>query len=156
MTCGDKFKWNCPTAGTRVLPEEVGGQPRAPAPEQDLPPRHYFRHAGKVYPSLTWIQRELRHSLWHPAVRYPVLAAYIVGSEARGTARPDSDLDIAVVIAPVRGKTALQYSAAYHARQRRLPEFLGRKIDLQFFYPASLELEGYARIVIPMAQGEDG
>lgn len=27
MTCGDKFNRNCPTGGTRVTPEEVGGRP---------------------------------------------------------------------------------------------------------------------------------
>lgn len=162
MTCGQKHKQNCPTAQTRVTPEEVAGRVCPTTGKDsaqgtavvtavpDVVPRDCFRYGNKVYPSVTWIRQELRNSLWHPAVRYPVRAAYIVGSEARGTARPDSDLDIAVVIAPVQGKTALEYSEAYHAKQRRLPEFLGRNVDLQFFYPDDPELAAYARIEIPM------
>ncbi|MBI2171495.1 MAG: nucleotidyltransferase domain-containing protein [Chloroflexi bacterium] len=95
---------------------------------------------------MKWIRSTLRWS--GPRVRKSVLAAYIVGSEARGTARPNSDLDIAVVITPVRGKTPLQFSDYYHQRQAHLPEWNGRNVDFQFFYPDDMELVTYSKIPI--------
>jgi hypothetical protein len=52
---------------------------------------------GEKYPSRRWILRTLRKSLVAP-MRVNLLDAYIVGSEAKGTARLNSDLDIALVI----------------------------------------------------------
>ena len=98
------------------------------------------------YPTLDWVVERLRNSLVS-RIDYPILDAFIVGSEARGTARPDSDLDIAVIIPLVRGKTALQISEAYHAKFRSnaaLPHWQGRRVDVQFFYPDDPELQTYA------------
>lgn len=98
-------------------------------------------------PTITWIKRTLRESLYAPR-RVNVLAAYIVGSVAKGTARDDSDLDIAVVIPRVRGKTSIQYTEAYHAKfpcDAAKPVLEGRCVDFQFFYPGELP-DSYAKI----------
>lgn len=102
--------------------------------------------------SIAWIKRTLRLSLYAPR-RVNVLAAYIVGSVAKGTARPDSDLDIAVVIPPVRGKTSLAYTEAYHAKfpsDNVKPDYDGRRVDFQFFYPGEIPAS-YAKLDIPQS-----
>lgn len=81
--------------------------------------------------------------------RVKVLAAYIVGSEAKGTAKIDSDLDIAIVIPIVRGKTSIKYSEQYHDRfpnNESKPTWQGRRVDFQFFYPNDKQLEEYSKI----------
>lgn len=98
------------------------------------------------YPDMKWIRSTLRW--FRPRVRTPILAAYIVGSEARGTAHSNSDLDIALVITSVQGKTSLQFSDYYHQRQTHLPEWNGRKVDFQFFYPEDMELAHYSKISV--------
>ena len=101
-------------------------------------------------PSLSWVRSTLRNSLYAP-LRVQILAAYVVGSEAKGLARPDSDLDIAVVIPEIRGKTALQFSERYHNRfpsDSAKPAWEGRRVDFQFFYPSNSELQGYPKIVL--------
>ena len=100
------------------------------------------------YPTLAWVRGELRYSVYAPC-RRKVLAAYIVGSEAKGTARLDSDLDIAVIIEPVRGKSSLQFSDIYHSRfpsDETKPKWNGRRVDFQFFYPDDPELANYSKI----------
>ncbi len=101
-----------------------------------------------LYPSLRWVVGRLRNNVIY-RVRYKVLDGYVVGSEAKGTARPDSDLDIAVIITPVRGRSALQISERYHAQfadDQWKPHWNGRVVDIQFFYPDDPELAGYSRI----------
>ncbi|MBU0491669.1 MAG: nucleotidyltransferase domain-containing protein [Chloroflexi bacterium] len=97
------------------------------------------------YPTVAWLRSQLRWT--RPRVRRRVLAAYVVGSEARGTATPTSDLDIAVVVSPVRGQSALQLSERFHSTVGR-PAILwhGRVVDLQFFYPGDPDLAECARI----------
>ena len=100
------------------------------------------------YPTIEWVESELRNN-FVVRRRYRVLAAFIVGSEARGTATERSDLDVAVVIPSVRGKSALEVSEIYHASftdERFKPHWNGRVVDFQFFYPGSLELESYEKI----------
>jgi predicted nucleotidyltransferase len=78
-----------------------------------------------------------------------VLGAFVVGSEAKETARSNSDLDIAVIIPPVMGKTALRYTEEYHSHfpnDETKPCWNGRRVDFQFFYPNALELETYQKI----------
>jgi len=102
----------------------------------------------QAYPTLAWLRSALRNNLVAP-VRRPILAAYVVGSEAKGTARPDSDLDIAVVIPRVQGKTALQITEEWHSRfssQQFWPHWNGRPVDVQFFYEDDPELAGYDKI----------
>jgi predicted nucleotidyltransferase len=99
-----------------------------------------------TYPDLRWVKHQLRSNLWS-RVEYPVLDAFIIGSEARGTARAGSDIDVAVVIPPVRGKTALQVSERYHGKftsSSQYPEWEGRAVDFQFFYPDDPELLTYS------------
>ena len=55
-----------------------------------------------------------------------IVAAFVLGSAARGTARPDSDVDIAVLYAPGRRRTAAERVAL----AARLSALLGREVDL--------------------------
>ena len=80
-----------------------------------------------------------------------VIEHFTIGSEAKGTAKPGSDLDIAVVINPKidpdtgEDLTALKFTEMFHrqyAAEKEVPttEDTGRKIDIQFFYPGDAEL----------------
>jgi len=114
-----------------------------------------FVHSMKIaialrenYPSLKWVKSNLRNNL-QARVKYKILDACVIGSEAKGTAKPDSDLDIAVIIPPVRGKTALKVSENYHAKftnEKWKPQWNGRIVDFQFFYPNDPELTNYNKI----------
>jgi len=76
-----------------------------------------------------------------------VIDVFIVGSEAKGTATPTSDIDIAVVIPPISGKTALQVSEGFHMAYGDALPFVGdREVDLQFFYEDDPELKDYSKI----------
>jgi predicted nucleotidyltransferase len=102
----------------------------------------------KKYPSLSDIRAKLRYNLV-VQVRKKVLGAFVVGSEAKGTARPDSDLDIAIVIEPIKNKSSLKFTDEYHSRfmdERWTPKWNGRKLDFQFFYPDDTDLDGYSKI----------
>lgn len=100
------------------------------------------------YPTISWMRTQLRDNLI-ARTRYKILGAYVIGSEAKGLARPDSDLDIAVIIPPVRGKTALQITEYYHSKfadERWKPKWNGRIVDIQFFYSTDAELASYSKI----------
>lgn len=100
------------------------------------------------YPSLSWVRSQLRWNATSNS-REKVLAAYIVGSEAKGTARPDSDLDIAIIVAPHKRVSAIQKSERYHQKftsDQQKPKWNGRIVDLQFFYPDDKALLGYTKI----------
>ncbi|MFP3728207.1 nucleotidyltransferase domain-containing protein [Priestia filamentosa] len=100
------------------------------------------------YPTLSWIRTQLRNNLTNP-FRKKVLYAYVVGSEARGTSSPKSDLDIAVVIEPLKRKTALKLTEEYHQKfvsESLKPKWNNRTVDFQFFYQHSRELAGYKKI----------
>lgn len=110
------------------------------------------------YPTLVWVRQQLTCN-FVARVRKKVLAAYIVGSEARSdkTARPDSDLDIAVIIEPMARKTSLQFTEQYHIKfgklgpdkgNRMMPHWEGRRVDFEFFYPGEIEALGYQTIKI--------
>lgn len=100
------------------------------------------------YPSLKDIKRFLKYnSTSH--VKYPVISAYIVGSEARGAAKKDSDLDVAVIIPKSNRITSLQRTENYHSKftsEAQKPKWNGRIIDIQFFYEDDPELETYSKI----------
>jgi len=106
------------------------------------------RGATDGYPSLSWVRRELRTNLVAPT-RLRALSAYVVGSEARGTAGEGSDLDIAVVIPRARGRSSLQVTEAHHSKfrdDRFRPRWGGRVVDFQFFFEGDPELDGYDKI----------
>lgn len=78
-----------------------------------------------------------------------MLAAYIVGSEARGTARPDSDIDITVVVEPLKRKTSLKLTEEYYQKfksNKYRERWNGRLIDFQFFFPGEIEQLNYSKI----------
>jgi len=92
--------------------------------------------------------------------KWKIVAAYIVGSVARGTARPDSDLDIAVVIEMRNGKpprlSALKETDLYHSNFRSNSQkatWEGRVVDFQFFYADDPELAGYSKIELTNSRG---
>tara|TARA_A200000159_G_scaffold163220_1_gene188880 strand:- start:537 stop:890 length:354 start_codon:yes stop_codon:yes gene_type:complete len=88
-------------------------------------------------PTLIEATRLLRRNLWVKR-QYPIVRAYLAGSTSRGEARPDSDLDILLVINPVKGKRSISVSEHYHARftaDHQKPHFGGRQVDFQFYYP---------------------
>ncbi len=82
--------------------------------------------------------------------RDKALNAFIIGSVAKGTATEDSDIDIAVII-PELNKSALKITEHYHSKFQKnmqMPSFNGYRVDLQFFYEGSKELEEYSKIQI--------
>jgi len=110
----------------------------------------FLEHVNNQYPRIKDIRTKLRMNWVHP-IRKPILDAFIVGSEAKGVARPDSDLDVAIIIPPIRGKTALQFTEQYHSNftEDNYTHFFnwnGRKLDIQFFYPDDPELQTYSKI----------
>ncbi|MDO8415202.1 MAG: nucleotidyltransferase domain-containing protein [Agitococcus sp.] len=103
-----------------------------------------------VYPSISWVRQRLRNNMTS-RVKDTVLACYIVGSEARGCARSDSDLDIAIVVASKPRLTALKMTEWYHAKFReenQKPMWKGRIVDFQFFYPNDEALAGYSKVTV--------
>lgn len=58
------------------------------------------------YPTLPEIRQLLRYNLTKP-LRVKIINAFIVGSEAKGTAISISDLDIAVIIPKLKKKHQL-------------------------------------------------
>jgi predicted nucleotidyltransferase len=111
---------------------------------------YQFLEIVEQYPNLTWVRNQLRYNAASHN-RYKVLGAFIIGSEAKGSATPQSDLDIAVIIPPIRGKTALQVSEYYHTKFRtdwQKPHWNGRIVDFQFFYPDDPMLANYPKIQI--------
>jgi len=103
------------------------------------------------YPPVSWVHTQLRQN---PSARLSrrrhILDVFLVGSEAKGTATPTSDLDIAVVVSHRRSRpTSLQLTQAYHAKfsdERQKPTWKGRVVDFQFFYETDEELTTYSKI----------
>ena len=102
------------------------------------------------YPTKKNIIKMLRHNLTS-RVKYPIIGAYIVGSEARGNARPDSDLDIAIIIPKSDKITSLKRTENYHSKfydDGQKPKWNGRVVDFQFFYEDDPELKTYNKILL--------
>ena len=72
-----------------------------------------------------------------------VAAAYLHGSRVRGTARPDSDADVAVLLR--EGVEPLPLLQREDLAARLAPEFDGAEVDLTVLDEAPLELR--ARVV---------
>jgi predicted nucleotidyltransferase len=74
--------------------------------------------------SIAAMVREKRDAILHAAERYGATRVRLIGSVARGEARPDSDIDFLVTWKP-------SSSLLDHAGLRlELEELLGRKVDL--------------------------
>jgi len=71
------------------------------------------------------------------AVRPDVFAAYLFGSRARGTARADSDVDVAVL---VRGEPPATLEGMGMDIQADLERALGRAVDLVVLNRAPVDL----------------
>jgi len=102
------------------------------------------------FPDKRWIVSNLRNNLVS-RVKYPVLDAYVVGSVAKGTNTPDSDLDIAIIIPSSNRVTALQRSENYHQKftsDTQKPHWNDSIVDFQFFYDDDPELSNYQKIKI--------
>jgi predicted nucleotidyltransferase len=112
-----------------------------PTPEE-LKPR------ASLLPSLAWVKKQLRNNLTCP-LRTKVLKAFVVGSVAKGSSRPDSDLDIAVVIPAKKRISAIKFSQHFHLKLGLsgacYPSFNNRRVDFQFFYPSDACLAQYAK-----------
>ncbi|HNC58624.1 MAG TPA: nucleotidyltransferase domain-containing protein [Leptospiraceae bacterium] len=96
------------------------------------------------------VRRLLRNNFGR-RYRGEIVEAFIVGSVAKGTHHDNSDLDIALVIPAIKGKTALKYTEEFHNAYRNnscYPNFSGWKVDFQFFYASDLELNNYSKIKI--------
>jgi len=84
-------------------------------------------------------------------VNYPIISGYIIGSEAKGTARLDSDLDIGLIIPTSNNITSLKRTENYHSKflnDDQKPKWNGRIIDFQFFYLDDQEFNDYNKIKI--------
>jgi len=103
--------------------------------EIELPP---VAKVGSLMRNNMWVKRN-----------YKIKSAFVVGSVAKGTAGDESDIDIAIIIPEVKGKTALKVTEQYHSRftsNEQMPHFKGRRLDLQFFYEDDKDLSSYAKI----------
>jgi Nucleotidyltransferase domain len=100
------------------------------------------------YPTIAWLKAELRYNLTKPIRIHPI-NVFVIGSYAKNENKENSDLDIAIVIPAIRGKTALQYSANYHScfkQDHQKPSWNGIVVDIQFYYVTDTELDDYPKI----------
>lgn len=101
-----------------------------------------------MLPTVTKVGSLMRNNKWVKR-NCEIISAFVVGSVAKGTAGDDSDIDIAIIIPKVRGKTALKFTEQYHARfmsNHQMPHFNGRRLDFQFYYEGDASLLNYSKI----------
>ena len=99
-------------------------------------------------PTVAKVGSLMRNNKWAKR-NYEIKSAFVVGSVAKGTAGESSDIDIAIIIDKVKGKTALKVTENYHSRftsNHQMPHFHGRRLDFQFFYEGDNSLTNYAKI----------
>lgn len=73
------------------------------------------------------------------ACRHPaIVAVYLFGSRAEGTARPDSDYDLAVLYRP--GREPGSIVEARTSLQQRFEELFNRDVDVVFLHLADIEM----------------
>lgn len=99
-------------------------------------------------PTLSKVSSLMRNNKWVTR-NYRILSSFVIGSVAAGTAGDDSDIDIAIIIPKVKGKSALKVTEHYHARftaNHQMPHFDKRRLDFQFFYEHDSALLAYPKI----------
>jgi len=99
-------------------------------------------------PTISKVGSLMRNNKWIKR-NYEIQSAFVIGSVAKGTSGKDSDIDIAIIIPEVKGKTALKVTEQYHARftlNSQMPHFHGRRLDFQFFYNGDTLLSKYSKI----------
>lgn len=99
-------------------------------------------------PKLAKVASLLRNNKWVKR-DYKIISAFVIGSVAKGTAGNDSDIDVAIIIPKVKGKTALKVTENYHSRfasNLQMSHFHGRRLDFQFFYEGDKSLLDYSKI----------
>jgi predicted nucleotidyltransferase len=102
------------------------------------------------YPSIIFLKRELRYNSTK-SIRPRIIKAFVIGSEAKGNASPKSDLDIALIIPKVKGKTSIQYTDNYQfhfTSESQKPKWNNRIIDFQFYFEDDSELSEIPKIEI--------
>ena len=104
----------------------------------------------KAYPSISFLRKELRYNLTK-SIRPKILKAFIIGSEAKGNANSKSDLDIALIIPKVKGKTSIQFTEVFHSHfisENQKPKWNNRIVDFQFYFDDDFELNEIPKIEI--------
>jgi len=104
------------------------------------------------YPTVRWVREKLRYD-WFARTREQVLNVYVIGSEARGMSKSDSDLDIAVIIKEKPNLTSIKFSERFHSKypsNADMPKWNGKRVDFQFFYPGEIEKLGYKAIELEL------
>lgn len=82
-----------------------------------------------------------RFTAWAKA-QPDILAVALVGSYARGTARPDSDVDLVILTAhPIRYLSDVSWAASFGEINRYQIEDYGLVTSLRVWYSAGLEVE---------------
>ena len=100
------------------------------------------------YPSIIFLKRELRYNLTK-SIRPKIIKAFVIGSEAKGNSNPNSDLDIALIIPIVKGKTSIQYTESFHSHfisESQKPRWNNRIMDFQFYFEDDYELNEITKI----------
>ncbi|MBU0491670.1 MAG: hypothetical protein KKA73_07800 [Chloroflexi bacterium] len=153
------MKKNCRTCGyLQPAPrhetyQDTYGWCYAPLPaylEERIPLIHKKEVRGRTcpvwiprfgYPTVAWLRSRLRRS--RPPVRWSIQAAYVVSGHETHMG-PTTRLEVAVVVAPVRGKNALQLNERSHSSADRPPIIWHiRPVELVFYYPDAPELAAY-------------
>ena len=102
------------------------------------------------YPSIAYLKKELRYNCTK-SIRHKIFKAFIIGSEAKGNSNSKSDLDIALVIPKIKGKTSIQYTKNFHSyftSETQKPKWNSRVIDFQFYFEDDFELDEIPKIKI--------
>jgi predicted nucleotidyltransferase len=102
------------------------------------------------YPSIAYLKKELRYN-YTKSIRPKILKAFIIGSEAKGKVNPKSDLDIALIIPKIKGKTSIQFTEIFHSNfisEYQKPKWNNRIIDFQFYFEDDFELKKIPKIEI--------
>ena len=128
---------------------------------------NWYKKAQTEYeiPTISELVTILRN---HPLVKNigKVKNAYLIGSFAKGTQNPQSDMDILIEISPIKNMTAEEFSEKKRNVIRKYfvqhdirdidnsihPQWNGRRLDIYFTYDASTETR--PKIKLPWTKNE--